>query len=180
MEEKVCTKCGVLKPFSEFYKAKRNKRGLQVWCKFCMARARSVWQKANPEKHRQHTAAWQKANPEKVHQKYVKWRKANLEKARQYEAAWKKANPAKRRQSRQYRQASKLRATPAWADKKQILAVYAEAVRRMKAEGIIYHVDHIVPLQSRLVCGLHVPANLQVLEAKKNISKGNRVWPDMP
>jgi len=37
-----------------------------------------------------------------------------------------------------------------------------------------HHVDHIVPLVSQLVCGL------QILDAKANIEKGNRSWPDMP
>jgi len=54
-----------------------------------------------------------------------------------------------------------------------MLTVYRRA-------GIEAHVDHIVPLQSKLVCGLHTPDNLTVLLARENISKGNRVWPDMP
>lgn len=32
---KICTKCGVEKPLSEFHKNKRRKDGLGIWCKSC-------------------------------------------------------------------------------------------------------------------------------------------------
>lgn len=51
---------------------------------------------------------------------------------------------------------------------------------RTKATGVKWHVDHIVPLQSELVQGLHCGYNLQLLPASHNIAKGNRWWPDMP
>jgi hypothetical protein len=58
--------------------------------------------------------------------------------------------------------------------------IYHLARIRTKSTGVIHHVDHIVPLRSKLVCGLHVPENLQVIEGKLNLRKNNKWWPDMP
>jgi hypothetical protein len=39
------------------------------------------------------------------------------------------------------------------------------------------HVDHIVPLQNNLVCGLHIPCNLQLMDARENRAKCNSFIP---
>ena len=68
------------------------------------------------------------------------------------------------------RRATKLNATPKWLtkkDKEKIRKIYAKCPKG-------YHVDHIVPLKGKDVCGLHVPSNLRIITAHKNQSKGNR------
>lgn len=78
------------------------------------------------------------------------------------------------------RYANKLKATPGWANDTLMLGFYLEAERLKKETGQIWEVDHIVPLQSKIVCGLHCEANLRVVSLEENRSKGNRWWPDMP
>lgn len=51
---------------------------------------------------------------------------------------------------------------------------------RQSSTGIEWQVDHIVPLQSEFVCGLHNEFNLRVISQSENSSKKNRYWPDMP
>lgn len=62
---------------------------------------------------------------------------------------------------------AKKRATPVWSEVTEIKMLYEEA----RAKG--KHVDHIIPLQGDLVCGLHVYGNLQLLSSKENRRKGN-------
>lgn len=66
------------------------------------------------------------------------------------------------------------RVTPVWADKGQIKAIYAQAMRLTKETGIQHEVDHIVPLRGKSVQGLHCEANLRVVTMAENRSKGSR------
>jgi len=66
------------------------------------------------------------------------------------------------------RELAKIQRTPVWADYKAISDFYQNC-----PAGMV--VDHIIPLQSKLVCGLHVEWNLQYLPAKENLSKYNKV-----
>lgn len=67
-------------------------------------------------------------------------------------------------------------ATPPWLTAHMIEDIHSV----YKSAGDDDHVDHIVPLKNEMVCGLHVPWNLQVLPAAVNMSKSNKWWPGHP
>lgn len=62
---------------------------------------------------------------------------------------------------------------PPWADQSKIARAY-ELCAEYRAKGIDCHVDHIIPLQGKRVCGLHVQGNFQILGREANQSKSNR------
>lgn len=66
-------------------------------------------------------------------------------------------------------------ATPLWANKTMIKAIYAKCRRITEETGNKHHVDHFYPLRSELVCGLHVPANLSVITERQNVAKKNKI-----
>ena len=66
------------------------------------------------------------------------------------------------------KRAAKILATPKWANMKEVRRIYA-------CRPIGRHVDHIVPLVSPVVCGLHWEGNLQYLPARENLVKKNRM-----
>ena len=67
-----------------------------------------------------------------------------------------------------------LRATPTWANKHLIEEKYRECAEMSYSTGIPHHVDHIIPIQGRKVCGLHTHENLRVIPATDNLKKSNR------
>lgn len=88
--------------------------------------------------------------------------------------------PERAAQNSSKRRAAKRQAVPRWANHAMIAEWYKLAEEMTKLCGLRFHVDHIVPLVSDIVCGLHWEGNLQILPFDENIHKGNRYWPDMP
>lgn len=133
-----------------------------------------AYRAANRERKAAYDAAYHAANREKRAVTWAAWYAANREKTTAYRAANQDIRTA---QEAQRRQASR-RLVP-WVDKALMHDLYALA-KIYRNAGIDASVDHIVPLRSKHVCGLHVQDNLTVILAQHNLSKGNRVWPDMP
>ena len=114
--------------------------------------------------------------------KYRRCRLCEQERARDRINTWKATNSEYRARQAEYRKsvrpvltantmkykAAKDQRIPPWADHEKIRAMYQEAERT----GMT--VDHIIPLRGRLVSGLHVENNLQLLPGSVNFSKGNK------
>ena len=69
-------------------------------------------------------------------------------------------------------------ATPRWITAEQKLdmrKLYLHAQKLTAMTGERYVVDHIVPLISPEVCGLHVPWNLRVITQDENLKKSNKL-----
>lgn len=62
--------------------------------------------------------------------------------------------------------------------KRKMRATYLRASLMAVETGVPYQVDHIIPLLHPMVCGLHVPANLQIITEAENRAKANYFNPD--
>lgn len=76
-------------------------------------------------------------------------------------------NHKKEKVRRRVRNSRVKKATPKWADLEAIARVYETC-----PQG--HEVDHIVPIQSKKVCGLHVAWNLRHLPKRENRLKSNK------
>lgn len=197
---KTCTTCKVPQPLTAFGNNATRPDGIEGRCRSCRAEYRNrnrnriaakkaadylanrdrervkrkKHREANPEAAAARFARWVEKNPEHFKAYQLEYRRANVTR----KAAYEKANAVWRTAYENMRRARKLRATPAWANGQKINEMYAQAAA-VRGVGLPCHVDHIVPLKSPFVCGLHNEFNLQLLPPLDNISKGNRAWPDM-
>ena len=135
---------------------------------------------ANSEKRRSQQKVYYSNNKNRRVTDSRTYRLHNKEKVRAVLKAWATKNPEKINALSARRRSTKLMAMPAWANQFFIEEIYDLAQRRTALMGYEWHVDHTVPLQSSIVCGLHVEHNLRVIPAVQNMSKHNRYWPDMP
>lgn len=163
------------------------------------------WAAENPELKKQRAAEWYDKKRdeviERVRANYYKDLEKSRQRARDYAAThakeavlrvqnWKKNNPEKAKLNdinrdpvalhaakAKYR-AAKRQACPSWVDKAHMARIHV--IYRLRREiseqtGITHEVDHIVPLQGKTVCGLHVWWNLRVIPKEQN-NRRPRIW----
>lgn len=171
---KTCSKCGQSKPLDAFAKDSRKSDGRRPQCKSCCHVKDSERYQANREKALAYAAKYRAENGEKARQACRNWYAKNRQTELQKYADWCVENKDKVRAYAAKRHAAKLRATPPWADHEAIAAVYTEQQWFLDL-GVDCHVDHIIPLQGKTVCGLHVHWNLRVILAGDNLQKSNRL-----
>lgn len=153
---KLCTKCTKIKSFQDFNKRGDNSNRLRSHCKRCSYKSKG------PRKSKYLSL---KAKQEAARQSCARYNATPERKAKQafYEAA---------------RRSKKANATPVWLSEYQIDSIkinYIVAKSMSDATGLKFEVDHIVPLKGKIVSGLHVPWNLQIMVKQANQIKSNRI-----
>jgi 5-methylcytosine-specific restriction endonuclease McrA len=153
----------------------------------CVECLKVEWQKA-AEKRTDYFVQYNKR--EVVKDRKHDWYQANREQViaaaatrpakilREYRNVWKKNNEIKVRADTKARRRKHRRATPPWLTRRQkseIRQIYQIAITMSKTTGEQYVVDHIIPLRSDIVCGLHVPWNLRVMTQEENLKKSNKL-----
>ena len=171
---KLCKTCSIQKPEGAYYKDGPYLRGS---CKDCLKAKRKDYVAANKESVLQAYRVYYRENTETLRKKQKAYYQENKAVLRQKQREYYQNNKAKFLAHNSSARAALHQATPknlTSIQKKQIEAIYAERDRVSIKEGEPHHVDHIIPLRGKHICGLHIPENLRVITAQENLTKGNR------
>ncbi|CAB4124509.1 HNHc domain containing protein [uncultured Caudovirales phage] len=191
---KTCSKCEVKKELKEFYKDKAKIDKLCSSCKTCHKIITKKYYEENLPKISNINKNYYKKNTHKLNNKYKERYQENKEKAKLNAKLYYYKNKEQRNiNGKIYRQnnkdicnaaaakyrATKLNATPKWLTEQhveQIEYIYKMSNTIQKLTNIKCHVDHIIPLQGKIVSGLHVPWNLRIITSTENLKKGNKLY----
>jgi hypothetical protein len=169
--EQQCSKCNEIKKLEDFHK---RKSGRHAQCKVCRKSYNKKRYENNTDKIKEMSQEYRRNNKEQKSKKsketYIKNKEAIKKQVKKYKID----NKGKIRKHTAKRRAIKKQASVSWGNQKIISNIYEEAINLEQQTGIKHHVDHIIPLQGKTVCGLHVEKNLQILTAKENLAKHNK------
>lgn len=177
MVMKKCSQCGEEKDRELFYRKYSARDGLASCCKECKLAKNREWYHANSKKRIAQTNIWRDNNPGAVKRSQKKYYDSNSKKRIHNAAKWAAKNRGRVAKREADRRASKILATPVWANQKYISLWYDFAKIESDRTGRRVQVDHIIPLKGKLVCGLHCARNMQLLFIEDNSSKNNRYEP---
>ena len=172
---KLCSHCKKEKTLENFGKKTSQKDGFHYYCKDCRSeesKKRHILkaEELNKKAKEYYAKNLEKSKTARKEYYFSKYKEKALENAKK----WKKTHIGEVNFVTQTRRANQKQRTPLWADKKQIKNIYTLCAKITQKSGIIHHVDHIVPLQGKLVSGLHWEQNLQIITATENYFKNNR------
>lgn len=143
-------------------------------CKACVYANEKRFRSANTTLVYARNSEWRRAKPDYDRQYYS----ANTERVKQYAKEWKERNPDQVAIMQDRRGELLKRATPPWAEHDLINMVYKKRDELNQAWDTTFTVDHIIPIQSDTVCGLHCWSNLQLLCRTENGQKRNKYQQD--
>jgi len=131
------------------------------------------WKRKNRIKMLAQRKLYREANKDKQKEYYKVYRLNNLDKEVIRNKAWALNNPDKKRAKHSLRRArvKKVNDIKTLADRKQLVDLFKQALKREEETGYGWHVDHTIPITKG---GRHCLTNLQVVPASWNLSKGNR------
>lgn len=160
-----CVQCAIenSKMYDLDYRIKYQKKHKER-IKSCGQKYRLKNKKIISEKY----AIYKENNKDKLKEKAKEYRIINADKNNKRTKEWALNNPEKAKInskiSQANRRARKLKATPQWANLNNIKNIYLNCPKG-------FEVDHIIPLGSKIVCGLHIENNLQYLDKLSNRKK---------
>lgn len=173
---KTCTKCNTTQPLSMFHKG-RNPNGHRTWCKVCMSVYKKQYRMNNLERINKVQKEYDAKKYPERRTYYQERYKAQKDRIAEQTRLWRLKNAHINAKKESKRRAAKLQRIPIWLTKDDhwlIEETYSLAALRTKMFGFPWHVDHVLPLQGKVVSGLHVPLNLRVITGRENAVKHNR------
>lgn len=133
------------------------------------------WREENKKRRLLQDKKYREENKEVIKLKNKKYCEENKEQVLLRQKVFRTNNPEKICAAANKRRADKISSTPKWCNLEEIENLYKKAKELTLTTNINHVVDHIVPLRSKLVCGLHVHTNLRVITAQENAKKSNKL-----
>jgi hypothetical protein len=133
-----------------------------------------LWREANKAKIVSDGKIYREKNRDRINAVKKIHRDKNKETLNAGVRNWKKLNKGKVCAYTTARKVGKVQRTPEWANLARIREIYELAAAQTRLLGKSFHVDHIVPLNGKLVSGLHCEDNLQIITATENMQKNNK------
>ena len=133
-------------------------------CTTCLRESVDRYRVANQETVNARVRSWRTKNPTYYAAHYA----INGERSRELTKRWKYQHPDRVALMVDRRGDKLRRATPGWVENDLIRLVYMKRDTLSIQWGVDLTVDHIIPIQSTTVCGLHCWANLQLITREDN------------